>query len=225
MEAHLMRRWENRLARFADAQIAASADDAELLPAHPPVAVIPIAWQGGVFRDHLGHERDYDVAFSGDMYYPPNREAMKIFTEEILPRVKRQRPTTTALVVGRAANLLSMQGVAVASDVSDVGVYLRRARVAVIPLMKGPAGTPYKALEAAANGAALVSIPWALDSLGLPGRRASTVDEFANGIVGLLEDEVSRRRLAAEASTVVEQQLTETIGRRLEDILLRTAAR
>jgi len=225
LEARLMRKWEVRIARFAASQIATSKQDAQLLPTYPPVAVLPVAWRGAVFREPPGHERDYDVVVSGDMRYPPNREAVTTLANEILPRVRVRRPATTAIVVGRAARSLAIQGVDVASDVPDLQAYLRRARVAVVPLMKGPAGSPYKVIEAAASGAALVATPSAVDCFGLPARRASTVVEFADGIVSLLEDEQSRRQLASEAAPIVEQHSTSAIGRRLEALLLEAADR
>jgi polysaccharide biosynthesis protein PslH len=218
LEAGRMRTWEERVARFAAAQIATSDEVARFLPAHAPITVLPVAWRGSVFAEPPGHERDYDVVLSGDMHYPPNREAVTALTKGILPRVRERRPTTTALVVGRGASSLSVNGVDVASDVPDLHAYLRRARVAVVPLMKG-AGSPYKTIEAAANGAALVATPWAVDCFGLPARRALTVEAFADEIVALLEDEHSRRALVAEAIPVVQQHSTEAVGSRLETVL------
>ena len=199
-----------------------AADVARLLPVDPPVTVLPVAWRGPIFEEPPGHERHYDIVLSGDMRYPPNREAVITLAEEILPRVRARRPATTALVVGRAASSLTLKGIDVASDVPDLKEYLRLTRVAVIPLLKG-AGSPYKAIEAAASGAALVATPWTVDCFGLPARRASTVEEFSDEIVSLLEDEGSRRRLAAEALPIVQRHSTNAIGRRLEDLLLEVA--
>jgi polysaccharide biosynthesis protein PslH len=219
LEARLMRRWESRIARFAAAQIATSQDDAGELPEHPPVVIVPVAWRGTVFREPPGYERDYDVVVSGDMRYPPNREAVASLTKDILPLVRARRPSTRALVVGRAASSLGLEDVDIASDVPDLLAYLRRARIAVVPLMRGPMGSPYKAIEAAASGAVLVAPSWVLDCFGLPGRRASTVEQFADEIVSLLEDEPRRARLAADAIPIVELHSTPAIGRRLEAVL------
>jgi glycosyltransferase involved in cell wall biosynthesis len=154
------------------------------------------------------------------MRYPPNREAALIFAKEILPQVRARRPGTTAIVVGRSAAKLSLPSVDVASDVPEISPYLRNARVAVVPLFRGPAGSPYKVLEAVANGAALVTVAWAADCFGLPARTANTVEEFADEIVSLLENESLRRKLVAEAIPVGERHSIAAIGERVEAVLL-----
>ena len=70
-------------------------------------------------------------------------------------------------MVGRDASSLRLSGVEVASDVPDLLAYLRRAKVAIAPLRIGT-GTPYKVLEAAASGAAVVATAWAAQCFGLP---------------------------------------------------------
>jgi glycosyltransferase involved in cell wall biosynthesis len=119
---------------------------------------------------------------------------------------------------------LVLPGVEVASDVPDISTYLQRARVAVAPLLRGPSGSPYKVIEAAANGAALVAAPWAVDCFALPAQRATTIDQFAEGIISLLEDEALRRRLVVGAIPIVRQHSIAAIGRRLEAVLLEAAA-
>jgi hypothetical protein len=225
LEAHLMERWERRVATFATGQIATSADHAALLPQPPSVGVLPVAWAGGTFREPDGYVRPYDLIVSGDMRYPPNREAALVFAGEILPSVRAHRPQTTALVAGRSASSLGLQGIDVASDVPDLSEYLRKARIAVVPLLRGPAGSPYKVIDAAANGAALVAVPWAVDCFGLPAQRASTPHEFIAAIISLLDNETLRRRLVADAFPVVTHHSARAIGRRLEKELLNALSR
>jgi Glycosyl transferases group 1 len=220
LESRLMASWERRLAQFSVRQIVTSAEHAEFLPSSPPIAIIPAAWLGSVFREPRNHARGYDVIVTGDMRYPPSREAALIFAREIVPRIRARQPSTTAIVVGRSAATLTLPSVDVASDVPDISPYLQNARVAVVPLLRGPAGSPYKVIEAAANGAALVTVAWAADCFGLPARRANTIDEFAKEIVSLLEDEPLRRKLVADAIPVVERHSIWAIGERVEAVLL-----
>lgn len=219
IEARLMERWEVRVAGVAQAQVVTSDDHGALLPSSPPITVLPVAWDGDIFAEPPGHARPYDVILTGDMHYPPNREAALALATDILPLVRARRPNTSAVVAGRAAKSLNVEGVTIASDVPDLFVYLRQARVAVVPLFKGPAGSPYKVIEAAANGVAVVAVPWAVACFGLPALTAETPTEFADRIVSLLHDEPLRRRLALSAIPVLEQHSVGAIGHRLEDVL------
>ncbi|MCW3067364.1 MAG: hypothetical protein JWN32_4536, partial [Solirubrobacterales bacterium] len=197
VESRLLRRWEQRVAGWAAGQIVTAAEDAEHLPAAPRVEVIPVSLDVDVFVEPPGHRRDIDVVLSGNMRYPPNRAAALRLANEIVPRIREARPVR-AVIVGRAASTLGVKGVEIASDVESVAAYLRRARIAVAPL-EGGTGTPFKVLEAAAAGAALVTVPWAAERFGIAAETATTSDEFAQRALELLGDEPRRRALAASA--------------------------
>jgi glycosyltransferase involved in cell wall biosynthesis len=122
------------------------------------------------------------------------------------------------VIVGRAASTLGVKGVEIASDVDSVAAYLRRARIAVAPL-EGGTGTPFKVLEAAAAGAALVTVPWAAERFGIAAETATTSDEFAQRALELLGDEPRRRALAASAEEAVRAHLTPGLAARVESAL------
>ena len=162
IEARLLARHERHAARWAAAQITVSDTDAALLPQSPPPVVIPHACS-----DHRCHElrtrdaaaaRDIDLIFTGNMDYPPNRDAAHWLAEEIVPELRRLRPEIRVMIAGRFADRLSLDGVEIASDVPDLSALLRRARVAIVPLRSGT-GVPNKLLEAAAAGTAIVATP------------------------------------------------------------------
>jgi glycosyltransferase involved in cell wall biosynthesis len=216
-EAALLRRWERRVAAWATGQIVTSSEEAAYLPAPPTVEVIPISTDAEVFVEPPGHRRDIDVVLSGNMRYPPNRAAAVRMANDIVPKLQEVRPVR-AVIVGRAASTLGVQGVEVHSDVDSVSSYLRRARVAVAPL-EGGTGMPNKVLEAAAAGAALVTVPWAAERFGIAAATATTAEEFAHQIVELLDDEPRRRALVASAADVVRDHLTPTLAARVESAL------
>lgn len=218
MEAVLLRRHERRAAAWAAAQLATSREDADHLPAAPAVDVLASPWDGRVEAAVLEAERTIDVMLSGNMAYPPNRDAAEWLAREILPAVRRRRPDTSACVVGRAAAALALPGVQVASDVHDVGEWLRRARVAVVPLRLGT-GSPNKLLEAVAAGAAVVATPWAAARFDLPCAAGSTAEELAAEIVRLLDDEAARGQLAAGALARLSEHGAGRAAERLEAIL------
>lgn len=221
IEARRFSAWERRLAGLVAAQIASSQDVARLLPAHPPAHVIPIGWTGEVFKEPAGHARDIDVIFTGDMAYPPNRAGAAWLRSEILPRVRSRRPCTGVWIVGRSAARIEGSDVEIASDVPDLHAFLRRARVAVAPI--AGAGSPIKTLEAAANGAAVVAAPWALDCYGLPGAAATDSDGFADSILALLADEGARRAQVEAMQREVAELGPARLGAQLEEVLREAA--
>ena len=220
-EAGRFRTWEQRVAGWAAAQIATSDEVADLLPAPPKSAVIPAAWEGGVFHDPPDHVRDIDVIFTGDMSYPPNTAAATWLAREILPLVRSQRQCS-AWLVGRHADELDLPGVSTAANVPDLHAYLRRAKVAVAPV-RGK-GSPFKTLEAAACGAALVAAGWSVACYGLDAQVAETAEEFAHGILALLSSDELRARQAAAARAAVESHSADRIARRFEVVLERAAS-
>ena len=220
VEAALMRRWERRAAGWSVSQVVSARDDAASLPPQPSCHVIPVAWDGASAPDDPG-VRDLDVVLSGNMGYPPNRDAAEWFAAEILPVIRRLRPGTSVLVVGRDASSLRLSGVDVASDVPDLLAYLRRAKVAVVPLRIGT-GTPYKVLEAAASGAAVVATPWAAQCFGLPAAGSGS-DELARRAVQLLEDAGMRAEQVRAGYAVAERHRGDELARRLEQLLEQSA--
>jgi hypothetical protein len=220
-EAWRMGAWERRLARSCVAQLGTSREVAAMLPPGPPTYVFPASYAHTIEEDAPGHERDIDLILTGDMRYPPNREAADSLINEILPHILRQRPHTSAWIVGRSASRVASSDVTTASDVPDLHAYLRRAKVAIAPI--AGAGSPYKTLEAAANGAALVATQWAVECYQLPAAIASDPDGFAREALRLLEDEPARQEQADAARRVAQTLTTEASGERLEAILLQAA--
>jgi hypothetical protein len=222
VEAPLMERWERRVSSWSAAAVATSDLDASRLPPNPPVVVCPLSWDGEIPGWNPADERDIDVIFTGNMNYPPNRAAATLLAEEILPAVRAQRPNASALVVGRNADELSLPDVAVEADVADVTAYLRRAKVAVAPLVG--TGSPYKVLEAAASGAAVVGSSYALGSFDMDGVVASEPTEYASAVLGLLEDEARRRTVVEASLAAVREHSFDAVGKRFESLLDAVAA-
>jgi glycosyltransferase involved in cell wall biosynthesis len=194
-ESRLLLRWERRLADWTAHQIVTAEEDRRALPGSAPITVLPVAIDRDPFVEAPGHERDIDVIFTGNMRYPPNRAAARRFAEEIVPALRRRHADLKAWIVGRAADSLGLRSVSVASDVASVFEYLERSKVAVVPL-EGGTGSPYKVLEAASCGAALVSTPWAVERFGMQAPTARTSAEFAAEVDRLLADPDLRRSRA-----------------------------
>src|SRR5438094_647246 len=88
----------------------AARPHAAALPSAPPVHVLPQGWDGDPFDEPPGHVRDLDVVFTGNMSYPPNRDAAQWIAAEIAPKLRARRPDARLVVVGRNADRLRLDG-------------------------------------------------------------------------------------------------------------------
>lgn len=225
-EAHRFVRWEERIAEFSACRIVTSDGVRRLLPHGSPVSVVPAAWEGDIEEDAPDHVRDLDVVFTGDMRYPPNRQAALRLINEILPRVRERRPDVRAALVGRYADDYTEEpnraGVELHAFVPDLHAFLRRAKIAVAPI-RG-AGSPFKVLEAAACGAALVGTEWGLTAYRISEVVAESSQEFADAIVRLLGDDRARAAVAAAGRDAARAHQAKPIAARFEEILVGAAA-
>ncbi|HWF56163.1 MAG TPA: glycosyltransferase family 4 protein [Solirubrobacteraceae bacterium] len=217
LEGLLLLRHERRGARWCCAQAVVSPIDARELAPDPTPVVMPLVQDPPSAPPTA--KRDIDVILTGNMAYPPNRDAAEWLAGEIAPRVRRRRPGARIMIAGRSASALSLAGVEVAGDVDDLAALLLRARVAVVPLRRGT-GTPTKVLEAAAAGAAVVTTPWVAEAVGDHGLlTASDADGFAAAIERLLADETDRARQVTRGDSMLAACSSETVGLTLSRLL------
>jgi glycosyltransferase involved in cell wall biosynthesis len=223
IEARLLARHERLAARWATAQITVSDTDAAMLPRVPAPVVIPHAVFETIEASQLrttsaAPTRDIDVIFTGNMNYPPNRDAACWLATEITPELRRLRPGTRVMIAGRFAHRLSLDGIDVASDVPDLSYLLRRTRVAIVPLRSGT-GVPNKLLEAAAAGTAIVATPRAASAAGIAVMTADGAASLAAAVAELLADEAARTALAARALADLATRSPAVIAARLQNVL------
>lgn len=154
--------------------------------------------------DSVSREAD-TLVVSGKMSYHANVTMVLFLVEKIMPRIWAARPSVRLWVVGKdptqeIRTLGDHPNITITGTVEDIRPYLRRASVAVSPVMYG-VGIQNKVLEAMACGTAVVSTPQAVSTLDVvPGRDVlveKDADQFAESVVKLLNnsgyrDEVGR---------------------------------
>lgn len=155
-----------------------------------------------------GRPADHDLVFSGTLSYPSNIEALERLAG-LWPALCRRRPGVTAVIAGaspapRVTALAAEHGWALMADFGDLADVLRRARIAVVPLVHA-AGIQIKVLDAAAHGMAQVVTPVALAGFrpGFPATVASGDDELVDAIATLLDDDTRRRQEGSAAREYV----------------------
>ncbi len=205
-----LRRHESRVCQIADAVLAVSDDDAAALRrlGHiAPVTVVP----NGVDTQHYAPDpttspEPATLLFTGTMDYRPNVDAVRWFVSRVLPLVIERRPETRFQIVGRSPDpsvrelASDRPTVIVTGAVDDVSQYFARATVFVVPMRMG-GGVRLKILEALAAGVPVVSTAMGAEGTSLTHGKelliADTEEQFAQAVLGLMEDIALRRQLAS----------------------------
>lgn len=204
-------RFEREMCALADAVVAVSPEDADLLRrfrGDGRIYVVP----NGIWVDHYAPEDDptgvdlspNTLVFTGKMDYRPNVDAMLWFADAIWPSVRARVPDARLVIVGQKPHprldaLRALPGITLTGWVDSVVPYLRGAAVYVAPLRMG-SGTRLKLLEAMACGCAIVATPTAAAGLreeALGGVViVEGVEDFAGEVVNLLADPARRESLS-----------------------------
>lgn len=161
--------------------------------------------------------RERILIFTGDMSFFPNIDAVRYFTDQIYPLIKAEVPDVTFYIVGtKPTHEVVALGtrdtsVKVTGHVDDIGEYLKKAMVSVVPLLGG-SGIRTKILEAFYHGKAVVSTSNALEGISVASGKevliADRPEEFAKNVVRLLNDEQLRHDLAQNAFSLVISRYT-----------------
>jgi len=160
-------------------------------------------------------EDPHNIVFTGSMDWLPNEDAIRYFTEQVMPLVKRVIPNLTLTVVGRNPypGLLELSkrdpSIVVTGRVEDVRPFMERAAVYVVPLRIG-GGTRLKIFEAMAMEKPIVST--SVGAEGLPVKHgeelllADTPESFAESLIQLLSDTTLAKDLGQRAAKTVRDQ-------------------
>jgi sugar transferase (PEP-CTERM/EpsH1 system associated) len=217
IQARRLMRVEAATCRAVDHVFACSDTDAahlRRLRHRTPVTVIPNAIPTAQYHDADLPEADLprpSLVFTGKMDFRPNVDAALWFAREILPLIRERVPGAHFAIVGknphtRLDSLRGHPGVTITGFVPDIRPYIRAADIYVAPLRMG-SGTRFKLLEAMAMERAVVSTRVGAEGIAVAEGKhlllADTPHDFAQAVVGLLQDEARRSALGSEGAKVV----------------------
>jgi len=180
-------------------------------PLRQPVHVVPTGVDSRYFADVSGTVRPRHMVFTGSMDWLPNEDGMQHFVHDVLPLIRRDEPSATLSIIGRAptpaiVKLGSEYGVEVTGRVDDVRPHMAAGAVYVVPLRIG-GGTRIKIFEAMAMGKAVVSTSVGAEGLPVtPGKDLLIADSptaFAEAVVRLFRDEEESARIGQVAKRLV----------------------
>lgn len=211
------RRFENRSLSRARHVIVMSGKDQEQVQSllggmrgAVPVTVAPSGVDLQRFRPSPEPERP-SLLFVGSFRHFPNVDAYQYFFSEVWPLLTARMPGLAATVVAGpdphlyCHDLAPGGNVSVLAFVPDVAPLYAGCTLAIVPT-RVSAGTNLKALEAMAAGRAIVSTPSGVAGLGLRHGEsvwiAGSSEDFAEGVVRLLQDRDLRHRMAGAAHEI-----------------------
>ena len=159
-------------------------------------------------------KEEFNLIFTGSMDWLPNEDAIKWFTDEILPLIKKKIPQVTLTVVGRNPfpSLVELSkkdpSIVVTGRVPDVRPLMEKAAVYIVPIRIG-GGTRIKIYEALAMEIPMVSTTVGAEGLPLSDNEhillRDTPVSFAEAVINLLTDKKLARDLALNSAKYVRE--------------------
>ena len=150
------------------------------------------------------------IAFLGSFNHPPNREAVKYFTAEVMPLLRARDTGIRLHIYGSGVTpeieALADEDVVIEGFVEDLSSIFDSCRVFVAPLLSG-AGIKGKVLESIAHGVPSVLTSVAAEGIGLAHGHSALVadhpESWVTSITSLYEDESRWVRMADAAFELV----------------------
>lgn len=190
------------------------------------VHVIPLGIDMSRFSAAAQPARAATIAFTGNMFYAPNVEAIVWFCERCWPDIKRAIPDARLVIAGnrpdpRVVALSADKSIQVTGRVDSIVTILNAAAVAIAPMQSG-SGMQFKILEAMACAVPVVASTLGLgDISAAPGRDiliADSPEAFTAAVLSLLRSENLCSRIGTAGLRYVrEQHDWEVLNERFEN--------
>jgi glycosyltransferase involved in cell wall biosynthesis len=233
LQARRMYAYEERMCRNSMHVIAVSPIDAQRMRDMFKIAHVSDVATGvdvDYFRRSASRDPENEFVFVGSMDWLPNIEGILWFVKEILPLIRRRKPSCRVAIAGRkpGPEILALAaadaGIEVTGTVPDVRPYLWNSQISILPLRIG-GGTRIKVYEAMAAGLPVVSTSVGVEGLACqPGRDlliGDTPEEFAEHCISLLDDANLRNRISQSGFRLVDETCSwEAVARQFEKLLV-----
>lgn len=181
----LTRQHEAKLLNHAQRLLTLSTADRDRLQAWrltPPSAAMDLLLAG---RGHRVSGRQA-IGFIGKLSWPPNRTALNVLLDDVMPHVRTEMGASspTVVVAGRGSESVAADGVRSLGEIRDVGAFYDAIDLVVVPRLSVSTGVSVKLLEACAYGVQAIAPRALLESAGVDDRciTADTPSEIASAV-------------------------------------------
>ena len=149
-------------------------------------------------------ERSFLIVFHGELNYPPNRDALAIICQQILPRLVARGLDCYLVAFGKGSeNFPDHPRLCTIGTVSNPSSIIRAADIAIVPLSSGR-GTRIKILEYFQAGLPVVASTKAIEGLAVVDGRhlrvTDSIEEMANLAESILLGELDSVMMRHNAS-------------------------
>ena len=127
------------------------------------------------------------LVYHGTYSYPPNRKALQIFAETLLPGLEEKGLECHLLAVGRNPPASSPHSrIHFTGSVEQVGPWLKAADLSLVPLVEG-GGTRMKIIDCFAAGLPVISTSKGIEGIPvIPGKQALVLDDWDDMIAAVI---------------------------------------
>ncbi|MCB1625306.1 MAG: glycosyltransferase [Pseudomonadales bacterium] len=235
-EGRRLEHYERRTVGEFAANITCSDLDSERLIELQPAANcvnVPNGVDCEYFAPLGAPERADSLVFVGTLGWYPNAAAVDFLLRDILPALRRLRPSVTLDVIGAGAPAALLElgaaspGATLHGFVPDIRPLIDSAALYICPIRDG-GGTKLKMLDAFAMAKCVLAHPIACEGIDVePGKNvsiATTAQEFVAATIRLLENRPERRAIGDAARSLVESRYTfAAIGQELSNTFVSLA--
>jgi glycosyltransferase involved in cell wall biosynthesis len=143
------------------------------------------------------------IAFHGTFSYPPNRDALQVFADILLPQLMAFDMSFHVIAIGRNPPDKKLHpNIHFTGSVETVGPWLKACDLAVIPLREG-GGTRMKIIDCFAAGLPVISTSKGIEGIPVVNQREAIIsndwNHMANDILDVARSSKRREQLTSAA--------------------------
>ena len=195
---------------------AATHGNSSISDLNEKISVIPIAVDTVHLQPIKRQPGSFNIVTLGTLHYPPNADGIRWFMNDVFPLVREKIPEATLTIIGKnppkdfaQAAEKTPKSIEVTGYVSDLGPYMSKAAIMVVPVRAG-GGIRVRILEGFARAMPMVTTTVGLEGIEARSGQeilvADTANEFASTVVDLLSDTELQNRLAQKGRKLAEEQ-------------------
>lgn len=213
-EGQCMKLFEKKMTVWFDACTIISAFDKEKIDCDPSCISVVSNGVDSIFFQPTKTEKKYDLLFSGNLSYLPNKNAVQFLAEKIAPKLVALKPGIRIHIAGASGDELKKYettNLHVSGWLNDIREAYNETTLFVAPLFTG-AGLQNKLLEAMSMGVPCIITPVTNASLLATENKhvliANDADDFVQKIMKLLDDVSLQHQLSSNARKFIETNYT-----------------